>query len=728
MSDHNLPTQPAALDDAQTGMSAPPLLRPFYPKVLVCFIISLLCLAWMVSLQLQSERHASMSSPNPTAQSPAPAPSPLKANAPAVPVRQLSENDFAIAEIDAMQALAQEENPANLRKIIDAMRPYTFQTNAAVRDAATHEFAKMLELHDKVALKSITDATAQAKQLADNKDFAGAIDLLQTTLKGLPDDATVSGGAGPDKKLNEMIADFEKKRVAEREAALGGLEDALRKKNPDARARLDVALRHPDGSVRREAALMEQRVAEENDKALGEKRSLERTARQEWVRFFRRFGGTVAEGDFTGAAELIEQPPFEAITKGGVSDPDKVFKQLSSEIQAVQNLYDEALKDAKGARKQVSFHLRKGGQAAGTLVGVNGKLLRIMPSKGAEIGVKITDLPAEGIRAILDSGLKRKPSVALALADLEAFEAPDEAESIVTAAYERAHEPMPLHWVERFRLEKLLSKVQTAEEKLAALKKAVASEDSDDIKAALNAAKPVIAELNELGSLSAENRALLQQAEKISAKKEMNTVTLQNGKSPDGTYRGINTDQISDYRDSLRRTDVGVGYGLKLGASGGLQRVLIKFDGLETAVGNGRVRKATLMLYQIDSPQFAGAGIGIFRIKRPWQPDSGSWMSYDGQKDHDWAIGGASGDADIEAKEDTKVLLDKKANQWRLWDVTKYVQDVLGGKAQNYGLLLKIVNGEPDFHVRFYPETDLDRAKDTNLRPKLVLDVARDAE
>jgi len=35
------------------------------------------------------------------------------------------------------------------------------------------------------------------------------------------------------------------------------------------------------------------------------------------------------------------------------------------------------------------------------------------------------------------------------------------------------------------------------------------------------------------------------------------------------------------------------------------------------------------------------------------------------------------------------------------------------------------MNGEPDYHVRFYPETDLDKLKDVKLRPRLILDVER---
>ena len=718
--------------DILPASDALPRAKPFYPKALVCLIVSTLCLAWLVSLELQSARHASILAAPQNDVAPDSKPAELVAvkpaeTKPAAPPRDLSDADFSIVEIETIHTLVQEENTLDLKKAAGMLRAYTYSTNTAVREAAVREMSFLLAAHDKVALKSIADTIAPAQALADKKDFPGALDLLQKTLKNLPDDAAWSG-QGSDKKLKDLIADYEKKRAAERDAALAGLEGALHKKDPAAPARLDQALAHADPAVRDEAKAIQQRAIEENDKALIERRALDRTARDEWVRFFKRFGGTIAEGDFTSASELIEQPPFEAILKGGVADPDKVLKRCADDIKVIQNLYEEALKDAKGVRRQVSFHLRKGGQAAGTLVGTNGHLLRINPGKGAEIGIKITDLTSEGIKAIMDSGIKNKPAMMLALATLEAYENPNDATSIIETAYEKAREPLPLHWAERFRIEKLIQKITAAEEKLALLKKAVATENADEIKAALTAAKPVVAELNELGALGDENRELLARAELTTAKKALATVLLQNGKSPEANYRGINSDQISDYRDSLRRTDVGVGYGLKLGAAGGLQRVLIKFDGLEVAVGNGRVRRATLQLYQIDSPKFDGASIGLFRVKRPWIPDSGSWMSYDGQKDHDWTIPGASGEADIEPREDAKVLLGNKANQWLSWDVTKFVQDVLGGKAQNNGLLLKVVNGEPEFHVRLYPETDLDKGKDANLRPKLILDVGRDIE
>src|ERR1043165_1858242 len=484
MNDSDAPSAASTLDEA-------PVLRPFYPKALVCFIITALCLGWLISLQVHSQAQ-------PGAQPPAPHANmqPSSTLAPRVlnprPVnasRQLSDADFALAEIDVLQALVDQEDPSiDFKKIANALRPYTYSLNAAVRETATRELARVLVTHDKVALKSITDATAQAQVLADTRDFGGALTLLKATLKGLPEDASWSG-SGPDKKLNDMIADFERKRVAERESTLGGLEEALRKKDPGSRERLERVLAHADASIRTEAQAIEGRMADELDKESVAKRSLERTAREEWVRFFKRFGATLADGDFTGASEMIEQPPFEAILKGGVADPDKVLRRCAMDITAISNLYDEALKDGKGLRKQVSFHLRKGGQAAGTLVGTNGRMLRIMPSKGAEIGIKINELPAEGIRAILDSGIKIKPEIALALATLDAYETPADAQKIITTAYEHAREPLPLHWAERFSLEKSVQKTQEAEEKLAALKKALSSENADDVKAALTEAR-----------------------------------------------------------------------------------------------------------------------------------------------------------------------------------------------------------------------------------------------
>jgi hypothetical protein len=205
-------------------------------------------------------------------------------------------------------------------------------------------------------------------------------------------------------------------------------------------------------------------------------------------------------------------------------------------------------------------------------------------------------------------------------------------------------------------------------------------------------------------------------------------VVLQNGCSPTEDYTGEVSDQITDYRDSVRKADVGVQWGLKVGAFGGLQRVLIRFEGLEAAIGKARVRAATLELYQIDSPKANGAALGLYRLKRRWVPDGGSWICYDTAKNLEWSTPGAAGDADIENKEEAHLNLDNRKDVWRSFDVTAYLQDVLAGKAENHGLLLRVVNGEPNYHVRFYPETDLEAHKDKTLRPRLILQLDRPAE
>lgn len=704
--------------------------RPFALKALTCFIVSLLCLAWLTSLQWQRAQQARQELTRPKlAALTGAAAQPIKlVEAPQTPsARPLGESDFALAEVEAIHLLLVTGNAIESKSAANALRPYTFSTNSAVRDAARREFEVVARDRDKTLLAAIAASIESAKEQAGKKNFAAAISTLQDALKNMPDDAGLSNET-PEGVLRSLIEDYTHQRQQSRDAAFKGLDDGLRRKDPAARTRLEAALADSDPLVVEDAKKLQDKIIDELDSAAGKARNVERAAREQWVRFFKRFGGTVAEGDFSGASEICEQPPFEEILKGGVSDPNKVLRLCSADVQAIQMLYDEALADAKGLRRTVSFHLRKGGQASGTLMGVNGKLLRINPGKGAEMGIKITDLPSDGLKALLDSGIKKKVPIRLALAALEAYENPNEAESIISTAYQKEGQALPLHWSERFRVEKLNAKVKDAEGRLAVLKKAIDAGNGDEVKAALEQSKAIAAELREMGALGDETRKLLALAEVVAAKKQLSSVTLQNGISPDATYKGINSDQISEYRESSRRTDVGVGYGLKLGAAGGLQRALIKFEGLEAIVGNGRVRKAFLELYQIASPASDGASVGAFRVKRAWIPDSGSWMAYDNQKNHDWAIPGASGAEDIEAREDVNVTLDKKTSVWRRLDVTKYIQDVLAGKAQNNGLLLKIVNGEPDYHVRFYPETDLDRAKEKALRPKLVLELAHDAE
>jgi hypothetical protein len=306
---------------------------------------------------------------------------------------------------------------------------------------------------------------------------------------------------------------------------------------------------------------------------------------------------------------------------------------------------------------------------------------------------------------------------------MSAHETPADAQRILEKAYGILKQPVPAHWGERFALDAVKRASDEARGKFDALVEATKSGDEAKVKPALDAALAAAAAIEMLGPLTPAQRDTLAAAEKVLRTAKAGRIVLQNGVSPAPEYNGLTTDQISQYRESANKTDVGVQYGLKLGAAGGLQRVLLRADGLEAALGKARVKRATLELYQIESPQSAGAVLGVFRLKRAWAQNAGTWMHFDSAKAAPWALPGASADADAEPKEDTALTLDAQKNVWRSWDVTAYVQDVLTGKAQNFGLLLRVTNGEPDYHVRFYPETDLERTRDEKLRPRLVLEV-----
>jgi len=85
---------------------------------------------------------------------------------------------------------------------------------------------------------------------------------------------------------------------------------------------------------------------------------------------------------------------------------------------------------------------------------------------------------------------------------------------------------------------------------------------------------------------------------------------------------------------------------------------------MEGAIGKAQLRKATPATLSNRLPQVLRRDHRRFSaLKKVWVPDSGSWMSFDGQKDHDWTIPGAAGDADIEAKEDSKATLNAKSGR-----------------------------------------------------------------
>src|SRR6185295_3976611 len=99
------------------------------------------------------------------------------------------------------------------------------------------------------------------------------------------------------------------------------------------------------------------------------------------------------------------------------------------------------------------------------------------------------------------------------------------------------------------------------------------------------------------------------------------------------------------------------------------------------------------------------------------------WKNADQRKRIPWDKPGASGPEDAADKPEAQLAFDDQKGQWRSWDVTQYVREIVEGKALNNGLLMRVLKDEPKYDLRFYPEGDLDAKKDAVLRPRLVVEL-----
>jgi len=433
--------------------------------------------------------------------------------------------------------------------------------------------------------------------------------------------------------------------------------------------------------------------------------------------------------DFDAATALLKLPADSPMLLGGVAAPADVLAECARDIESLRALQEAVLaKVAADKPRECDLPLRKG-RVEGILTGVQGRQLKVTLKAGASVNVKVETLSATAIGNILGSKeVLAEKKLTRALWMMIAYESPAQSQAFLKARLDAA--AMSIQWTEFHRLNAFFVRAVELERAFTNLEAVLEGNNADAIKEALNALRPLVDEYERTEPLNEERQKLLGVAEKQVGRSKRMKLVLQNGAKPSddalAEYNGQATDQITDYKENLKKTDVGTPWGLKLGASGGLQRVLLRFDNLEGALGKARVLSATLEMYQIDSPQYAGAVIGLFRVKRPWAADSGSWLYFNTTKQMEWAIPGAGGEADIEPREDSRVTIDKRRNVWRTWDVTAYVSDVLTGKAQNHGFLMRVINSEPDYHVRFYPETDIENARDPKLRPRLVLEIERE--
>lgn len=647
----------------------------------------------------------------------------------------LPPSTAALAEVEVLAALARDDPAFDLNRGVVRLKRYVRSPEETVRDAASRALQTMLMALDAQARTLARSAAEDAAELAEQQDFPAALQAVESAARALPKESPWAAQSGAA-KLQALAESISTRRTEERAKALAEAEEEWRrnkaaspppdKEKPEHAAvagpRLAALLAHRDPLFRQEAAALKMRLDEEKHTQQTQQQVEVAALRTAWLAFFERFGTAVSDGDLETAAKMCQPAEQQTLLKGGVSEPAMLLQGCAADVAGIRALYDAALAKARTDRRSVELALRRG-RVEGALDGVEGRQLFVAIAGGARVGVKVENITAAGLIRILDDKDLAPKGLLPSLWALSAYENPAEAATFLPKSCANAKLALPPHWVERFKVEKIKRLDDDVTQKLHKLGAALKAGDIEKLKAALEALRPAVAALEEFVPLSAARRAPVESAEKLLRKAAGARVTLQDGVSPTPAYAGLATDQISQYPDSVNKTDVGVQYGLKVGAAGGTQRALLKFDGLEAALGKARVKRATLELYQIDSPQFSGAVIGLFRLKRPWVPDAGTWMSYDSASNAAWDKPGASGDTDAEAKEEAKVALDNRKNVWRSWDVSAYVSDVLSGKAQNLGFLLRVVNGEPNYHARFYPESDLDALKDATLRPRLVLEV-----
>ena len=630
-----------------------------------------------------------------------------------------------LADIEVLAALIRDDVTLEPAKAVQLLAPYNSSADPAVKKAAQEALAPVFVHIDEQGRTLARAGAEAAEDYCAQQNFPAALDALKAALEALPPGAPWSERG--KKTIGGLIDRTTRQREDVRLTALNGLEDALRGGGDDAKARLAALLSHPDSSFREPAEAIRAKLAEENAKKLADKQQRDSAARTGWLDFFQKFDAHVAKGEYPAAMALCTRPAGDPMLNGGVANPQAVLDGCAADLKAIAALYEAALNKAKDARGDVILETRRHTKLEGKLEGVEGRQIKLMLG-GAHGGANVDELSAAGLAALIGGDELARLNLRPALWALGAYEAQQTAMADMARLYGAAKLELPAHWAERFRLTQMRKLEEELDRKLADINQALTNENQEGVKTALEAARPAIAEYEKLEPLNEARRKTVVTAAKLVGNMVAQEIVLQNDSLPTADYAGIQIDQISEYRDDLDKPNLPTQFGLIAGSAGPNKRALFAVSGIESAIGKSKLKRATLQLYQIESPNFTNAAIALIRLKRQWVPGSGTWLSYDKTKKLKWAVPGALGDADIESKEEARVIIDKKRDLWRSWDITAYVKDVLAGKQQNFGFLLRVMNGEPDYQVRFYPATDLDSKKDKSLRPRVVIEVEKERE
>jgi len=631
--------------------------------------------------------------------------------------------DPALSEIETIAALANEDpTPERLQRTIERLKA-AGQSSEAARNAAAEIIARLETDLDAYARETTRAGVQAATDLAAEERFTDAQARLEALKNALPSSPWARKAGA------ERVAAARDALQRQRDARLDELSRRIQAlaasgKQADAVAAAQELARHPEPDFRNAGEALARRFVEDKQAKDDLQKQREEAALIAWPKFFKDFDAALGTGDFAKVAEICRTPADSPLLNGGIENPALVVAGFAHEADAVAALFDAVL-DAAQFRAQENLKLSLGAdRERWRLVGRDASNLVLKPENGnAERKISVERLEPQAIAVLLDldkPGARAKFGPALwALAAARG----QLGESNFRDNFQQLNQPLPAHWSARFAIESRLALRQRVAQEFEALRKTVALADAEAVRAALARVRPLLPVGERF--LSPADRELLAQAEKLGGSGHVKSFVFQNRNAPTPDYLGVHAEQISKFYKDSKKTDPGTQNGVKLGAYPDLQRILVRFDGLDAQLKHGRVLKATLELFQLDNfkgATSAGANIGVFRLKRAWLPGAGTWLDADLKKKVIWQQEGATGVEDSVDKADAQLLLDAQTGAWRSFDITLYVREVLDGKAANHGLLLRVTKDEPKYAPRFYPNSDLDDKKDPALRPRLVVE------
>lgn len=579
---------------------------------------------------------------------------------------------------------------------------------------------------DALARQDAREAAERAEAQAAREQFAPAAKVLAAALDALPEASAWARNDGRKRlqALIDALPERKAKALAARSAALDATLNAgdLEKARADGQALASHA--DPDFAALGAQALQRVQQAEAARAAEAARRA--QAVRDAWPVFFKAFDEALGAGDFAAAKKCCQPDQGAPLLVAEREANEQLLAGWLAEAESAGKLLDDAL---EAARKRVGQHVSiptAGTGVSGILSGIDARQLAMNVGGQAQVKVPIEKIALEGLAVLLDASRepgrsKHGPALwALAFAQGKLADEGKTLAAALEANYAAIGRKLPPHWAQRFEVERRSDAQAKFYSLVERLRDAVAEKRIEEIRT-LNAEIAVV--LPEIKSMDDRVANLLLAAEQLAGRAQVKHVVFQNGRLPTTEFVGIRIDQINKYYKNAHRTDVDVRTGLKLGSFNDVQRVLLRFDGLSAMLGNGKVRKATLELYQVPSKQAKGAEVGLYRLQKGWMPDAGSWNNADERRKVAWQKPGASGDLDASPQPDATLKLDHQQNLWRTWDVTAYVTDLLSGKEKNLGLLLRLAENEPAFDVRFYPDEGMDNPNEPKFRPRLVVEV-----